>query len=56
VDQLPDDRAHAAARVPGGAPAGSNVGRRRRALDRLDPHGVFTSPLLLSLLRPAVRG
>jgi FAD/FMN-containing dehydrogenase len=27
-----------------------------RALDRLDPHGVFTSPLLRSLLRPGVRG
>jgi Cholesterol oxidase, substrate-binding len=27
-----------------------------RTLDRLDPHSVFTSPLLRSLLRPAVRG
>jgi FAD/FMN-containing dehydrogenase len=26
-----------------------------RALDRLDPHGAFTSPLLRSLLRPGVR-
>ena len=45
VDEPQDHRAHRARRVQ---PAGTAA---VRTLDRLDPHDVFTSPLLRALLR-----